>query len=145
MIDHFRRYDTEAEALTDPLVAAYRTEDGWDTSRVIPGGTVRRVTGTETVTDPDTGEEREQEITVAEPWWYLTIMLPHVDQALADDPATMMVTDREAAARDDPDWILVSRIPPEDWPLYRPDTVPAGSRYPIGKWLSTKGEIDVDA
>lgn len=124
MIDHLRRYDNEAEALADQLVAAYRTEDGWDTSRVIPGCQVY------TITDATTdGEGNEVETREYLPYWYLWVAEREVVEALRGQ--CIVIADREAAARGEP-FIVETMMQPEQLPLYRIEPVIAGSVYPFG-------------
>lgn len=118
MIDHLLRYNNEAAAIADPLVAAYRTEDGWDTSRVIPGVRVY------TLGEPVETEDGPQETREYLPYWYLWIALDEQDDDLA--AACMVVADRESRT------VLSSLIPPEDWHLYHCEPVIAGSDYPFG-------------
>lgn len=113
MIDHLRRYTDEAEALADPLVAAFGVEDGWDTSRVIPG--CRVYTG---------AEDREYL-----PYWYLWIAAPEVIDELRGK--CIIIADREAAERGEP-FIVETLMSPEQLPLYCIEPVMAGSRYPFG-------------
>lgn len=124
MIDHLRRYDTEAEALTDPLVAAYRTGDGWDTSRVIPGCRVYTVTGTTT-----DGEGNEVEVREYLPYWYLWLAVPAVIEALRGK--CIIIADREKALAGQP-FIIETLMPPEALALYQIEPVLAGSNYPFG-------------
>lgn len=119
MIDHLRRYDSEADAIADPLVAGFLTEGRWDTSRVIPGVRVYTVTGTTTDDEGNEVETREYL-----PYWYLWIALPEIDDDLAE--ASMVVADRETRT------VLSSRIPEADWSLYHCEPVIAGSDYPFG-------------
>lgn len=116
MIDHLVRYDGEAEALADPLVARFVIEGKWDTSRVIPG--VRVYTLGEPVETEDGPQETREYLS----YWYLWIALPERDEALT----CMVVADRESRT------VLSSLIPAEDWPLYHCEPVIAGSNYPFG-------------
>lgn len=125
MIDHLRRYDTEADAIADPLVADYRTEDGWDTSRVIPGCKVYTVTGT-----TKDGEGNEVEVREYLPYWYLWIAVPEVIEALKG--RCIIIADREKALAGDPAFIIDTLMAPETLPLYHIEPVIAGSRYPFG-------------
>lgn len=124
MFDHLRRYDTEAEALADPLAAAYRTEDGWDTSRVIPGCRVYTVTGTTTDGEGNTVETREYL-----PYWYLWLAVPAVIDALRGK--CIIIADREKALAGQP-FIVETLMPPEALALYQIEPVIAGSNYPFG-------------
>lgn len=124
MIDHLRRYDTEADALADPLVSAYRTEDGWDMSRVIPGCKVYTVTGTSTDEEGNPVETREYL-----PYWYLWIAERTVVEALRG--RCIIIADREAEARGEP-FIVETMMPAEALALYQIEPVMAGSRYPFG-------------
>lgn len=124
MFDHLRRYDTEAEALADPLVAAYRTEDGWDTSRVIPGCRVYTVTGTTTDSDGNTVETREYL-----PYWYLWLAVPAVIEPLRGK--CIIIADREKALAGQ-SFIIETLMPPEALALYQIEPVIAGSNYPFG-------------
>lgn len=124
MIDHLRRYDTVADAIADPLVAVYRAEDGWDTSRVIPGCRVFTITGTTTDEEGNTVETREYL-----PYWYLWIATPEVIEALRGN--CIIIADREAANRGEP-FIIETMMSPEQLPLYQIEPVIAGSRYPFG-------------
>lgn len=117
MIDHLIRYADEAAALADPMVATYRAEDGWDTSRVIPSVRVYTVIGT---TTDDEGSQVE--VRGYLPYWYLWIALPE----RREDLTCMVVADRESRT------VLSSLIPPEDWHLYHCEPVIAGSDYPFG-------------
>lgn len=114
MIDHLRRYDNEAEALADPLVSAYRTPDGWDTSRVIPG--CRVYTG-------------EDEARTYLPYWYLWIAERQVIDALRG--ACIIIADREKALAGVP-FIIESLMPAEALALYQIEPIMAGSAYPFG-------------
>lgn len=124
MIDHLRRYDTEADAIADPLVAAYRTEDGWDNSRVIPGCRVYTVTGTATDGEGNTVETREYL-----PYWYLWIAVPTVIEALRGK--CIIIADREKSLRREP-FIIETLMPPEALAIYQIEPVIAGSNYPFG-------------
>ena len=125
MFDHLRRYDTEADAIKDPLVAAYRTEeDGWDASRVIPGCRVYTVTGTEKNVEGNEVETREYL-----PYWYLWIAVSEVIDALRG--RCIIIADREASVRGEA-FIIDTLMPPEALPLYQIEPVIAGSRYPFG-------------
>lgn len=125
MIDHLRRYDTEADAIADPLVAAYRTDDGWDTSRVIPGCRVYTVTGTTKDAEGNEVETREYL-----PYWYLWIAVPEVIDALRGK--SIIIADRGKALAGDPTFIVDTLMPPEALPLYQIEPVIAGSNYPFG-------------
>ncbi len=124
MIDHLRRYDTEAEALTDPLVAAYRTEGGWDTSRVIAGCRVYTVTSTTTDGEGNPVETREYL-----PYWYLWIAVPAVIEPLRGQ--CIIIADREASLAGQ-SFIIETLMPPEALALYQIEPVIAGSDYPFG-------------
>jgi len=124
MIDHLRRYDTEADAIADPLVAAYRTDDGWDTSRVIPGCRVYTVTGTTT-----DGEGNEVEVREYLPYRYLWLAVPAVIEALRGK--CIIIADREKALAGQP-FIVETLMPPEALALYQIEPVIAGSNYPFG-------------
>ncbi len=125
MFDHLRRYDTEAEALDDPLVAAYRLEDGWDTSRVIAGCRVYSVTGTTTDGEGNTVETREYL-----PYWYLWIAVPAVIDDLRGK--CIIIADREKALAGDPTFVVDTLMPPQALALYQIEPVIAGSNYPFG-------------
>lgn len=124
MIDHLRRYDTEADALADPLVSAYRTEDGWDTSRVIPGCRVYTVTGTATDGEGNPVETREYL-----PYWYLWIAERTVIDALRGQ--CIIIADR-AKANAGQSFIVETLMPQEALALYQIEPVIAGSNYPFG-------------
>lgn len=124
MIDHLRRYGNEAEALADPLTAAYRTEDGWDTSRGIPGCRVYTVTGTTTDDDGNTVETREYL-----PYWYLWIAERAVVEALRGN--CIIIADRDKANAGEP-FIIETLMPPEALAVYQIEPVIAGSNYPFG-------------
>lgn len=120
MIDHLRRYNDETEALADPLVAAYHTEEGWDTSRVIAGCRVYTVTGTD-----DEGNETREYL----PYWYLWIGEPQVVDALRGN--CIIIADRVNALAGVP-FIIETLMPPSALSIYCIEPTIAGSNYPFG-------------
>ena len=138
MIDHLLRFADEAAAVAAcPQFRTPVVDDvpaGWDQSRVIPAVRVFQVTGTETV-EVDDGNggtiEETRDIRAYEPWWYLWIALPAIDDALTAMDACMIVADREAAQRGE-SYVRALRIPPENLPNYFVEPVMGGSDYPFG-------------
>lgn len=124
MIDHLRRYDAEADAIKDPLVAAYRTEDGWDNSSVIPGCRVYTVTGT-------TKDDEGNQVEVREylPYWYLWIAVSKMIEPLRGK--CIIIADREKALAGEK-FIIDTLMPSEALALYQIEPVIAGSNYPFG-------------
>lgn len=114
MIDYLLRFADEAAARA--ACPQFRTEEGWDTSRVIPACRVY------TLTDG---------IPEYLPYWYLWVALPALDAALTTMPECMIAADREAAAASEP-YALFSRVPAADLPAYHVEPVIAGSRHPFG-------------
>lgn len=130
MIDHLLRFADEAAAIA-VCPQFYRQADdeapaGWDQSRVIPGVRVYQVTGTDT-----DAEGNPFDVRAYEPWWYLWVSLPAIDDALAAMDDCMIVADREAAERGE-SYVRTLRIPPDNLPNYFVEPVMGGSRYPFG-------------
>lgn len=91
MIDHLINFPDEATAQADPIVGKYYTpasDDG-------PGGwrgdicfvvRVYKVTGSEQITDPETGQTYSQDTREFYPGWCIWIALAALDETLRDLP-----------------------------------------------------------
>ena len=97
MIDHLLNFPDEATAaaaLPEYCDEAYV----WRGDCCIPGVRVYQVTGTETLTDPETGEEYKRELVAVYPGWFVLIARPELDLLLHELDACCLVRDREASA-----------------------------------------------
>ena len=142
MIDHLLRFNTEAAAQGDPVVGRYWTPasgDGpgaWRGDVCIPGVSCYAVTGTETVTDPQTGQSYQREVRSVFPGWWIVIALATLDPALRDLPggACRLIADRDAAGRGETFVrYLASDIDPASLAASRVEPSFAGSDYPFGQ------------
>lgn len=133
MIDHLCTYKSEAAALADPMLAAYRAGSGWDESVTIPGIRVYRVVGVTTVVDPESGAV-EQEITEDLPGWRILVSAAARDPVLVA-PGCTLVTDRDAAASGAP-CVLHSTMPLSALADLRLTPWPAGAVYPSAESLA---------
>lgn len=126
MIDYLLCYASESEAMAD-LPAYVADIDGtqhWDGSCVIPGVCCYRITGEETVSDPELGDYTRP-ITEDIDGWYLIIARPERDAAL-EGPACMLIADRDSRV------ILHTITTPEDLATLHLEPAFAGSDYPFG-------------
>lgn len=126
MIDYLFVHPTEADAAVSPLLASYRVGDAWDLSRVIPGVSVYRITGTETLTDPETGVSWEREARDPLDGWFLVLALPERVEELDGSPSCVLVADRDSGT------ILHTITTAEDLATLGIEPVFAGSDYPFG-------------
>jgi hypothetical protein len=100
VIDHLLNFpdeDTAAAALPEycePVTGVYV----WRGDCCIPGVRVYHVTGTETLTDPETGEEYERELQVTYSGWFVLIARPELDLLLHELDACCLVRDRATGA-----------------------------------------------
>jgi hypothetical protein len=135
MIDHLLRFDTEAAAQADPVVGAYFVQGAWRGDICIPNVSVYAVTGTQTITDPDTGTSYQADVRTPFSGWYIVISLSEISAALRDLPGNLcrMITDRDAANRGD---AFVRYVAPDvtqaDLATAIVEPTFAGSRYPFG-------------
>jgi hypothetical protein len=112
MIDHLLRFTDENEAQTTlPSYYTAPSDDSagcWRGGICIPGVGVYEITGTQTITDADTGQSYTQETRQAFPGWWIVIALPALDPDLRDLPGgeCRLIADREAAARGDANFLL---------------------------------------
>ena len=100
MIDHLLAFPDEAAAAA-ALPEYCESIEGvylWRGDCCIPGVRVYHVTGTETLIDPETGEEYERELVAVYPGWFVLIARPELDLLLHELDACCLVRDREAAA-----------------------------------------------
>ena len=132
-VDHLFRFADEAEGRS-ALPGFWNVV--WRGDCCIPGVSVYEVTGTETITDPDTGQIYEQETRQPFADWWIVIALPALDPNLRDLPgaACQLIADREAAARGDPNFLiyLAPDIEPLMLSVCRVEPTFAGSEYPFG-------------
>lgn len=130
MIDHLIRHDSEALALADPMLAAYRQGNAWDTSRCLAGVAVYAVTGSEEIEDPETGDVAVREIRDYLPGWRMIVSTPARDPDLVA-PACTLVTDRDAALEGRP-FVVASVLDLATLAALKLEPSPAGSGYPFG-------------
>lgn len=139
MIDHLLSFSDEAAAKAILPSYWFAGEDGepdtWRGDRCIPGVSVYAVTGTETHTYPDTGEEYEQEVHLAFPGWFIVISLADIDPVLRDlaGNACRLIADRDAADRHE-EFIryLAADLDPADLAIAHVEPMFAGANYPFG-------------
>lgn len=131
VFDHLLRFTDEASAIA--ALPQYRTQGSddapaaWMGQFCNPDGhRVYTVSGTRTVTDPETGQTYEEEVRDFLPYWYQLVSRPDVDPALAAMPECMIITDRDGG------FIVQSRIPADQLAQYWLTPVPHGSHYPFG-------------
>ena len=127
MLDYLLCYPTEADALA--ALPAYARGGAWDASRVIPGVSVYRDTGIETVPD-GAGGAYEGEVRAPLAGWYLVIACQDREPGLEGE-ACMLIADRDAASRGEP-CIIHTITTAEDLATLRLEPVFAGSSYPFG-------------
>lgn len=123
MIDHLIRFDSEADALADPVLAPYRSGAVFDQSRVIAGVKVWQPAN-----DTVDGDVVSHDYL---PYFYLMIGLPALDEALRNHPACMLVADRDKANAGEP-FVVYSPLPIEALAEYALEPSFAGSGYPFG-------------
>lgn len=122
MIDHLIRFDSEADAIADPIVGAYWSEEGgWRGDCCFPGQKVRRPEDDTVAIDPESGTEYA--VTHPLPYWYITICLSDVSEGLRNHTTCMMVWDLAANSH------VHSAIPVETFNEFRLSPVPAGRHY----------------
>ena len=139
MIDHLLNFPDEAAAqVALPTYWVPATDDSpgaWRGDVCIPGVSVYAVTGTTTVTDPDTGQSFEQDVRQAYSGWFIVVSRPMLDPALRDLPnnACRLITDRDAADRGD-SFILYTApdLDPAVLSVAHVEPLFAGSDYPFG-------------
>lgn len=103
MIDYLMKFDNEAQAISDPVVSAYRTEDNWRGDVCIPGATVRQVS-TDTLL----------------PFWYVTISCDTASEELQQHEGCVLAVDWDAGE------IVHSSIPRDQIADYQVSPVFAG-------------------
>lgn len=81
-----------------PPKESFGTTGAWRGDCCIPGVHVYQVTGTETLTDPTTGEVYERELVAVYPGWFVLIARPELDLLLHELDECCLVRDREAGA-----------------------------------------------
>lgn len=137
MIDHLIRFNTEADAIADPVVGQYHYADneasGWRGDICITGQVCWQTSAdtTSTVTDID-GNPQQVTTHTYLPYWYITISKPELDMDLRNHPACMLVADRSAAQAKNPGFILYTPIPAAMLNDYNVSPMPMGSNYPFG-------------
>lgn len=115
MIDHLIRFNSEAEAIADPVVGQYSSEEGrWRGDCCFPGQMVWK-------TEDNTTDEDGNAITHPLPYWHITISLPQVSTELRNHSSCMIVWDVD---RDEP---VMSVIPVLT--DYRMSPMPSGRNY----------------
>lgn len=140
MIDHLINFSDEVTAQADPVVGKYYTPasddgpGGWRGDCCIAGVSVYSVTGTTTVTDPDTGATYQQEIRRPFPGWFIDIALGALDPALRALPGCILIADRDKAAVNDPTFLLYTQpgITQDELNAAHVEPTFAGSKYPFG-------------
>ena len=127
MMDYIIWHPTAEAGLTDPLLAAWRqSEDGWDTSRVIPEVSIYRVTGTEAAEIAGIGITMDHEIRAPLEGHYMVLALNARDATLDAAPQVMLIADRESGV------ILHAITTAEDLATLHVEPTFAGSSYPFG-------------
>ena len=122
MIDHLIRFDSEADAIADPVVGAYWSEEGgWRGDCCFPGQKVWRPEDDTVAIDPESGAEYA--ITHPLPYWYVTVSLSQVSTDLRNHASCMIVWDTDV------DVSVYTAIPPESLLDYRLSPLPADRRY----------------
>lgn len=114
MIDHLIRFNSEAEAKSDPIVGKYYDE-GWRGDCCFPGQQVWRPED-DTVVEGDIAHHPL-------PYWYITVALETESEELRNHSTCMLVWDR------DKNECLYSALPLEELRTYSISPVPAGSNY----------------
>lgn len=139
LIDHIINFPNENAAINNPFVkkAGYvDTEDGgWRLDLVLPGLRAYQVTGTETVTDPESGETWEEEIREYYRDWFGLIALSALDQNLRNLPPgqcfLIIDRDRANAGRDDFILFMSPRLTVPELDGLKFDPTFAGTQYPF--------------
>lgn len=117
MIDHLIRFDSEADAIADPVVGQYWSEEGgWRGDCCFPGQQVWRP-------QDNTPGEDGNSVTHPLPYWYITICLSDVSGELRNHLTCMMVWDLATNSH------VQSAIPIETFSEFRLSPVPAGRHY----------------
>lgn len=117
MIDHLIRFNSEAEAIADPVVGQYWSEEGgWRGDCCFPGQQVWRP-------QDNTSGEDGNSVTHPLPYWYVTVSLSQVSTDLRNHASCMIVWDTDA------DVSVYTAIPPESLLDYRLSPLPADRRY----------------
>lgn len=139
MIDHLFSFADEAAA--QAALSSYwipASEDGpgtWRGDVCIPGVSVYAITGTEALTDPETGQSYDREIREPYPGWYIVVALPAIHSVLRDlpDAACRLIADRDAANRGE-NFIryVAADMDPAVLSVAKVEPIFAGSSYPFG-------------
>ena len=137
MIDHFVHFVDEAAARANPVMGAYWVEGddlgpgAWRGDVVIPALSVYQVTGTETVTDPETGVSYQRELREYYAGWFATVALADLDDGLRS--LSWIVADRTAAEAGESNFVLY--LSPElsgtDLDSVKVSPLFAGANYPF--------------
>jgi hypothetical protein len=99
----------------------------------IPGVSVYQITGSQTITDPDTGQSETVPVTQDYPGWFIVIALPALDPALQAESGCVLVADRDAANAGKPDFLLyTSTLTSDQLASSAVSPTFAGSNYPFG-------------
>ena len=125
MIDYIIWHESAASALADPLLAPWRAEGNWDTSRVIPAVSIYRIAGTVDAELMD-GVTIQREVRAPLDGHYMVIALDQRDAALDAAPQAMLIADRESGV------ILHATTTAEDLATLHVEPTFAGSSYPFG-------------
>jgi hypothetical protein len=139
MFDHIVNYASEAAAITEPALAAYYDAESssWRGDVVLPGVKVYRVTGYQTITDPDTDASWEHEIRQDFPGWFAMLALPAISEEIRDLPlgCCMLIADRDLAdAGLNPLVFVSSTLSPSDLEMMHVSPIFAGSAgYPFSR------------
>lgn len=110
MIDHLMRFATEAEAIAALPQFRWRDgkESGWDMAQCIPDTKVYAVTGSITVTDPDTKEKYQVEARDYVPGWFIQVGLKAEDKVL-NKLASATIINRDTKARTKVDSVVAAK------------------------------------
>lgn len=126
MIDYLFVHPTEADAAASTLLAPYRSGNAWDLSCTIPGVSVFRITGAETVPDDEAGVTWERDVRTPLAGWFMVLALDERDAALDASSACVLIADRTSGT------ILHTITSDEDLATLGIEPVFAGSDYPFG-------------
>lgn len=138
MYDHLLNFPDEATAQADPVVGKYYTPasadvpGAWRGDCCIAGVSVYAITGTTTVTDPQTGATYQQEQHSNFPGWFIVISLPALDPTLQALPGCILIADRDAANAGSPNFIRYSSVDQATLNAAHVSPTFAGSNYPFG-------------
>lgn len=123
MIDHLIRFNSEAEAIADPIVGAYHDGEAWLGDVCIPGQRVwKPAEDIEGVDDEGTPTRTPQFL----PYWYITISASEPLFELCGHPTCMVVWDRDRSLR------IQSKLSKAELSEHAITPTPAGSQYLFG-------------